>query len=285
MPNLSITKKTITLGKYQAAYWEQGNGTPLIFLHGFLGQSLTWQPLLPLLAPHFHCIALDLLGFGGSSKPKLKYVIDHQVEFVTEFLGALSLQGLDLTSFGLVGYSYGGWTAAAYAIAQEIQASSHTKLMQPRCHKLALVAPAGIRDDQFVGRYDYLRPLLWESPLVDWTLAASKPVAKLVGREQKWQEIYRARQELQRQPVAKSFLCDRLRPEDAIDTVESKIHQINIPTVVVAGGQDTTIPLWHCETYGTRIPETRLHVLANADHDLIQTHTAELAAYLRQHFR
>ncbi|MFN5855276.1 MAG: alpha/beta fold hydrolase [Pseudanabaenaceae cyanobacterium] len=280
----NITKKIISLGKYHAAYWEMGHGTPLIFLHGFLGQSLTWQPLLPLLAPHFHCIALDLLGFGESSQPRLKYVIDHQVEFVTEFLAALAAQGLNLENFGLVGYSYGGWTAAALNIAQAIDPFSKPP-SKIHCHQLALVAPAGIRDDQFVGRYDYLRPLLWESPLVDWTLAASKPVAKLLGRARKWQEIYRARQELQRQPVAKSFLCDRLRPEDAIDTVETKIHQINIPTVVVAGGQDTTIPLWHCETYGTKIPQARLHVLANADHDLIQTHTAELAAYLRQHFR
>lgn len=284
MTNLSITKKTIPLGKYQAAYWEQGNGTPLIFLHGFLGQSLTWQPLLPLLAPHFHCIALDLLGFGASSKPKLKYVIDHQVEFVTEFLAALSWQGLDLTSFGLVGYSYGGWTAAAYAIAQASQAASHPKTTQPHCHKLALVAPAGIRDDQFVGRYQHLRPLLWENPLVDWTLAASKPVATLLGQENQWQGIYRARQELQQQPVAKSFLCDRLRPEDAIDTVETQIHRINLPTLVIAAAQDTTIPLWHCQTYGAQIPQARLHLLTEADHNLIQTHPADLATQLHQHF-
>ncbi len=284
-----IPKKKVPLWQYQAAYWEIGQGKPLVFLHGFLGQSLSWQPLLPLLASDFHCIALDLLGFGESSQPRLKYVIDHQVTFLTEFLVALRTQGLDLTDFGLVGYSYGGWTAAAWTIAQATdqladQPAALPRNSQKHCRKLSLVAPAGIRDDQFVGRYNYLRPLLWENPLVDLTLAASKPIAQVLGRQTKWQEIYRARQELQKQPVAKSFLCDRLRPEDAIDTVETKIHHIDIPTLVIAGGQDTTIPLWHCATYSKHIPQCRLHVLAEADHDLIQTHTAEIAAQLRQHF-
>jgi pimeloyl-ACP methyl ester carboxylesterase len=82
--------------------------------------------------------------------------------------------------------------------------------------------------------------------------------------------------------VAKSFLRDRLRPEDAIDTVETQLSEITIPTVVVAAATDETIPLWHCQTYAQGISQAQYHLLTEAGHDLIQTHAAEIAQQLRQ---
>jgi pimeloyl-ACP methyl ester carboxylesterase len=90
------------------------------------------------------------------------------------------------------------------------------------------------------------------------------------------------RRELQRQPAAKSFLVDRLRPEDAIDTVETQIHQIIAPTIVVAGAVDDTIPLWHCQTYATQIPQATLVVLPQVAHDIPQTQAATLQTILTQ---
>jgi pimeloyl-ACP methyl ester carboxylesterase len=85
------------------------------------------------------------------------------------------------------------------------------------------------------------------------------------------------RQELRQQPVAKSFLRDRLRPEDAVDTVEQHIHCIAVPTLVIAAAQDETIPLWHCQTYSEHIPNAQLLLLSEADHGLLQTHPQVIA--------
>ena len=262
-----MQKSTIQLGEYGATYLDMGaqENPVLLFLHGFLGESSLWCSLSELLANRYRCIALDLLGFGGSSKPKLKYTIWHQTAFLDEFMTALNLQ--DVT---LVGHSYGGWTSAAYAVEQADATLS-------RLHKLVLIAPAGIRDDSFVGRYDYMRPILWETPVVDWVLTGLKPVANLIGQQKAYDQVAMARREFGKQPVAKSFIVDRLRPEDAIDTVEQDIHKIAVPTLVIAGAQDTTIPLWHCETYGRGVPEATFEVLPEADHDLIRTDCDRIA--------
>lgn len=275
-----MQKNTLSLPAYTAAYTDQGQGPPLIFLHGFLGSSSCWQRIIPELQATYRCVALDLLGFGDSSKPRLRYNIWHQVEFLQQFI-----QTLDLQNYYLVGHSYGGWTAAAYALASTglgwtSQGWSpltpiSTSIQPPTA--LTLIAPAGIRDDSFVGHYTYMKPLLWETPLVDWGLKLIAPLARVVNQQSAFHKIYRTRQELLQQPVAKSFLVDRWRPEDAIDTVDQYLQQLQIPTQVVAGQQDTTIPLWHCQTYAEKIATATLSVIPNAAHDLIQTHSFETA--------
>jgi pimeloyl-ACP methyl ester carboxylesterase len=155
-------------------------------------------------------------------------------------------------------------------------------LKLPMPQTMTLIAPAGIRDDRFVGRYTYMKPLLWNTPLVDWTLAAMQPLAALVGQANALLQINQARIALREQPVAKSFLLDRLRPEDAIDTVEALLEHIPIPTLVIAGQQDTTIPLWHCETYACQIPAAQIQIFADAAHNLIQTHHTSIAALIQQ---
>lgn len=258
-------KSTVQLSQYEAAYLELGEPSHpvLLFLHGFLGESSLWQALMAPLSHQYRCIALDLLGFGGSSKPKLKYTIWHQTAFLGEFITALGLNNVTI-----IGHSYGGWTGAAFAI-DPATASVLSKLV--------LIAPAGIRDDSFVGKYDYLRPILWETPVIDWILTGLKPIAKLTGQQKTYNQAAMARREFGKQPVAKSFIIDRLRPEDAIDTVEKEIHKITVPTLVIAGAQDTTIPLWHCETYGQGVPGAKFELLPEADHDLIRTDCDRIA--------
>jgi pimeloyl-ACP methyl ester carboxylesterase len=279
-----MQKQRLPLKPYAAAYLEQGAGgdIPIVFLHGFLGDSRNWLPVMEHLPDH-RCIALDLLGFGESAKPELRYSIWHQVEFVQQCIAALALE-----RFYLVGHSYGGWTAAAYAIACTTgKLSLPERKMPPPLNALAgltLIAPAGIRDDQFVGRYRHLRPLLWESPWVDWGLKAIAPVSRWMGQQQSFAEILRVRQALLEQPVAKSFLRDRLRPEDAVDTVEQDLDQIRIPTLVIAAEQDDTIPLWHCQTYASGIAQAQIQVFENADHGLLQTEGAAIAKVLLRHF-
>lgn len=266
-----MAKQFVQLSQYQAAYWEEGTGIPLIFLHGFLGESRAWLPIMSQLG-QYRCIALDLLGFGASAKPALKYTIWHQVEFLQEFLQAIAIDKSSNQSFDqyyLIGHSYGGWAAAAFALKHAVKG-------------LVLIAPAGIRDDSFVGRYNHLRPLLWEHPMIDWTLGAIAPVAKLIGKASEFQVIYDARQALVAQPVAKSFLYDRLRPEDAIDTLENDIAQINTPALVIAGAKDDTIPLWHAQTYGDRLGNAQIEILENATHALIQTHALEISGFVQR---
>jgi len=75
-------------------------------------------------------------------------------------------------------------------------------------------------------------------------------------------------------------LLDRLRPEDAIDTVEKDIYRLQVPTLVITGDRDETIPLWHSQTYANEIPDAKLAIIPGADHALPQKYAAELASLI-----
>jgi pimeloyl-ACP methyl ester carboxylesterase len=244
-----------------AAYLEQGCGPTLLLLHGFLGRGECWQSLMDRLTANFRCISLDLLGFGDSAKPKVCYDIALEVAFLRAVIKALQLQ-----SYAILGHSFGGWVAAAYTLQYGAEVTY-----------LVLAAAAGIRDDQFCGRYDHLRPLLWPSPFVDWGLSLLKPFARLLGQYSALEQLCWIRRELQTEPAACSFLLERLRPEDAIDTVEQDIHRIQTPTLVITGDRDETIPLWHSQTYAQEIPNAQLVIIPDANHALPQDYALQLA--------
>jgi pimeloyl-ACP methyl ester carboxylesterase len=287
-----MEKQTLLLEEYTAAYTIQGQGIPVILLHGFFGDAWTLTPIIQELQSDYCCIALDLLGFGDSSKPDIKYLIDHQVEFLRQFIAAKKLRG-----FYLIGYSYGAWVASAYAIAdaklnpvnQPSAAPMNQRTTeipeQPGCLKgMALIAPAGIRDDSFVGRYNHLKPLLWKTRLVDWLLEIIAPFATLLGKSKDFNPIYQMRQAIVSQPAATALLSARLQPEDAVDTVEQEIHQIAVPTLVIAGEKDPLIPLWHCQTYADNISQAYLEIVPNAGHELVQTHGQEISHLIKDYW-
>ncbi|MGB8688778.1 MAG: alpha/beta hydrolase, partial [Microcoleus sp.] len=247
----------------KATYLDIGSGQPLLMLHGFFGEKTCWLPLIELLQSQFRCISLDMLGFGESSKPEICYDVALEVAFVRQVV-----EQLNIDPCCIIGHSFGGWVASAYALKYTNSVSS-----------LVLAAPAGIRDDSFCGQYDALRPLLWKTPIVDLALQLAKPFANLAGKSNELQQILGWRQELMSQPVARSFLMSRMRPEDAIDTVEKDIQKLQIPTLVITGDSDETIPLWHCQTYANQIPKAQLAIIPNATHGLPQTQ-AEMMANL-----
>jgi len=69
----------------------------------------------------------------------------------------------------------------------------------------------------------------------------------------------------------------RMRLEDAVDTVEKEIHQLQISTLVIAADSDETIPLWHSETYTNEIPATELVIIPNSTHGLPQSQAQIMA--------
>jgi len=50
------------------AYQECGSGSPIVFQHGNPTSSYLWRNIMPALATQGRCIAIDLVGMGGSDK-------------------------------------------------------------------------------------------------------------------------------------------------------------------------------------------------------------------------
>jgi len=87
-------------------YVEQGQGFPIVMLHGFPELWYSWRYQLPALASAgFRPIAPDLRGYGDTDKPEgiEDYDIHH---LVGDVMGLLDSLGLERAV--IVGHDWGG---------------------------------------------------------------------------------------------------------------------------------------------------------------------------------
>ncbi|MFP4297247.1 MAG: alpha/beta fold hydrolase [Spirulinaceae cyanobacterium] len=71
-----LTPQTWTWQNHTITYTVQGQGQPLLLVHGFGASIGHWRKNIPVLANSgYQVYALDLLGFGGSDKPVLNYTV------------------------------------------------------------------------------------------------------------------------------------------------------------------------------------------------------------------
>ena len=130
LPKYDLPVKAIELSSGKLAYVEKGKGQTILFIHG-LGENIShWQKVVDGLSASFHCIAIDLPGYGWSQwkintngKDQLQFYADAIAEF---------LKKKKIKKVIVAGHSMGGQIATILA------------LQNNRVKKLILVAPAGL---------------------------------------------------------------------------------------------------------------------------------------------
>ncbi|XP_021907995.1 pheophytinase, chloroplastic [Carica papaya] len=92
-------------------YVVQGEGFPIVLVHGFGASAFHWRYNIPELAKHYKVYAIDLLGFGWSDKALIEYDAmvwrDQLADFLKEIVKEPAV---------LVGNSLGGFTVLAAAV-------------------------------------------------------------------------------------------------------------------------------------------------------------------------
>lgn len=101
------------IGDLRFHYVEAGQGTPLVFLHGVLGDWRTWAPQWPAFTPHFRTISYSRRYSVPNGNTQASP--DHSALIEAEDLAAL-LQTWNAAPAVLVGSSYGAFTALALAV-------------------------------------------------------------------------------------------------------------------------------------------------------------------------
>ncbi|MBE9078580.1 alpha/beta fold hydrolase [Romeria aff. gracilis LEGE 07310] len=82
----AIEKQTWTWRGYSIRYAVQGQGQPLVLLHGFGAALGHWRKNIPILAAAgYRVYALDLLGFGDSDKPAIDYAMELWEQLIHDF--------------------------------------------------------------------------------------------------------------------------------------------------------------------------------------------------------
>ncbi|SHE86978.1 Pimeloyl-ACP methyl ester carboxylesterase [Seinonella peptonophila] len=91
-------------------YKDEGNGHPIVLIHGFMGDHRYWDTLFSSLTNHSRVIVLDLPGHGSSSMPNQNLSIEEYAAEIDSFL-----EQLQLSQVTLIGHSLGGYITAAFA--------------------------------------------------------------------------------------------------------------------------------------------------------------------------
>jgi pimeloyl-ACP methyl ester carboxylesterase len=95
----------------QSVYYEtHGQGRPVVLVHGMFGNHAAWYQQVDALSSEFRVITLDLPGFGLSPRAseQVAFSLGEAIEAVVESVG--------LERIALVGQSFGGNAALAYAL-------------------------------------------------------------------------------------------------------------------------------------------------------------------------
>ncbi|MCP4596387.1 alpha/beta hydrolase [Neptuniibacter sp.] len=106
----------LDLGDIQVNYHDQGQGKPVILLHGS-GAGVTawanWRNAIPMLSEFRRVLAPDLVGFGYTESPadyEYKH-LDTWVDQIIRFMDALDIEKADF-----VGNSFGGSLSLRLAV-------------------------------------------------------------------------------------------------------------------------------------------------------------------------
>jgi pimeloyl-ACP methyl ester carboxylesterase len=122
--------KTVTVRNLDVAYIEAGaqNDQVLILLHGLGSNAKAWLRNMEAWGEQYHVIAVDLPGYGRSTKGALPYSLSFYAQVVVEMLDALEVE-----SAVLGGHSMGGQIAIIAGLEYP-----------ERVDRLVLFSPAGV---------------------------------------------------------------------------------------------------------------------------------------------
>ena len=94
---------TMDINGHAFAYHKEGTGPAVVIVHGVGGHKEDWQGVLTALAPTRTVYAVDLLGFGGSSRTAPGLGMAAQAHAVKTLLDRAGVERADL-----IGNSVGG---------------------------------------------------------------------------------------------------------------------------------------------------------------------------------
>lgn len=249
-----------------ANYVCEGNGTPVILIHGLAASLHDWDDLTPVLTQNgYSTYAVDLLGHGDSPKPGSRaYQMDWIFEHFLDWMKSLRLTEPAV----LIGHSMGGHVA--FEFARRVSAWTRG---------LILVAPFYSRAQlPFLLRHTYGRSILSEAIVEktpDWLFRlvvdmSSVAIGHGVGALRSLPERARLQSVLDYKRTASGIY----HVPNVIADLTQHLHEVHTPTLVVWGDRDKTLAPSSFPRLVEALPKGRGEML-RAGHVLHQTHAEE----------
>ena len=257
-----MTPSSVVLHGHRVSYRSAGSGSVVLLLHGITSSATTWDDVLPWLAERHTVVAPDLLGHGESAKPRGDYSLGAQANTLRDLLAVLGHERVTV-----VGHSLGG------GIAMQL-AYQYPEL----CERLVLVSSGGLgrtvspllRSASLPGASALLSLAAHPRVLSALERFGERPRQRSSGRGVYLRAIARALRPLQRPGAREAFLQTLRSVIDARGqrvSARDRLYLLSaMPTLIVWGERDNTIPLSHGRAAHEAAPGSRFETLPRAAH-------------------
>jgi non-heme chloroperoxidase len=245
-------------------YRDWGKGPPVVFVASQAVPSDIWTYLTPrFLESGMRCVAFDRRGHGRSDQPTAGYDMDTLADDLRAVLTALDLR--DVT---LVGHSLGGAEAVRYLgkhpsdgrVARAVLLAPTTPFMTRTPDN-----PDGVDASAF----DALRDA-WRRDLPGWVREGVPPFFAAPMSEPFMAWVERLFLDI---PLHVLLQCSK---STTGSDLRADLRSISVPTLVVHGDLDVSVPLAFARATVALIPRGTLKVYEGAAHGLFLTHPEQL---------
>lgn len=253
------------VGDVELYYETEGQGEPLVLIHGLGSSCRDWEYQVPFFAQEHRVVAVDVRGHGRSDKPPGPY---NMALFARDVAGLL--EGLEAAPAHVVGISMGGMIA----------------------FQLAVDRPDLVRSLVVVNSMPDMVVRTWQQRLAVWQRMV---IAPLLGMK-KMAEVLGGRLfpkleqgELRAEFVKRWEENDPRAYREALKaitgwSVSDRLSGIECPVLVVSGDEDYT-PVELKAAYVNRLPRAELVVIEDSRHgtpvDQPEAFNRAVAAFLR----
>lgn len=256
---MTIVNKYIKLGGIRARYLAAGETGPvLVLVHGLGASAEIWKDNIRELAAGHRVYAPDLIGFGHTDKPDIKYSPFDFLAFLKDFIDALGFERVSM-----IGQSLGGGITLLYTIQNP-----------ERINKLILVDSAGLGREMtipmrlgsisFLSRWfkvskpmleALIKRLVYDPDVI--TSGLVDLYYKLLAQPDSMRTISRVLSSVANLAGAK---------KDVLSLIRDRLNEIKAPTLIVWGKEDRILPLDHGIYGQQQIPESLLYVFEQCGH-------------------
>ncbi len=255
----------VEIGQARVRVREEGasEGTPIILLHGFTFSLESWDGWAALLSEDYRVIRFDLLGHGLTGPdPQGRYGPMERVELLRDLMDALEIDRAHI-----VGNSLGGLVAWRFAARYPERVSSLI-LVDPGAYPINGVTDVPAPIPPAIEVLLRTAPEMGVRAMLNYVFYDDAQVTE--------ERVERVRDMMRRRGNGAAFI-DHLK-EFVLPDPEPDLAGIDVPTLIMWGGQDVLISPTHGRLLAQAMPRARLVVYENLGHVPHEEAPAETAS-------
>ena len=234
-----------TIGSARIFYEIDGEGPTVLLLHPVGLDSACWGAQVAALAPRFRVLRVDLRGHGRSDTPPPPYSLsDFGADVHT------LLRQLRVAPAHVVGLSLGGMVAQVLALehpedVRSLVLADTNSTLGPEVRRAMVERGEAARRDGMTSILDSTLSRWFTPSFMESEIVAETRKRLLADDVEGWAAAWRAISELDTEP---------------------RLSEIRVPTLVIIGENDLSVPVSRARAMADRIPGAAFHVVPGAPH-------------------